>query len=192
MWSKLFGRDGETDQLVCDVADHVKALRRYALVLVANSNEASDLVQECLRRVLAEPQKRRSVRDLRAYLFTTLHLVFIENNRQRQVRQPKVLSDQDISKLSVAASQLKRSEFRDLIAALQNLPVQQREVVLLIGLEDMSYIEAACILGVSVGTVMTRLSRGREALRRLTDRSVEAGHWAINSHATGRFEFQRG
>ena len=96
MWSKLFGRDGETDQLVCDVADHVKALRRYALVLVANSNEASDLVQECLRRALAEPQKRRSVRDLRAYLFTTLHLVFIENNRQRQVQQPKVLSDQGI------------------------------------------------------------------------------------------------
>jgi RNA polymerase sigma-70 factor (ECF subfamily) len=191
VWSKLFGREGETDQLARDVADHVKALRRYALVLVANSNEAGDLVQECLRRALAEPQKRRSVRDLRAFLFKTLHLVFVENNWQRQVRQPGIVSDQGISKLSVAASQLTRPEFRDLIAALQNLPVQQREVVLLIGLEDMSYTEAACILGVSVGTVMTRLSRGREALCRLTDRSVEAGHWAINSYAT-KFKLHRG
>jgi len=162
-----FGKSSEADQLAHEVASHVTSLRRYAMVLVADTHEADDLVQECLSRVLAQMRSWRPVRDLRAYLFTTLHNVFVDNGRRQKVRRGDVPLDQAITTLSLPANQLKRLEFRDLITALGKLPAQQREVVLLIGLEGMSYIEASRVLGVPIGTVMSRLSRGREALRQL-------------------------
>lgn len=162
-----FGQGGERDQLAHEIASHVTSLRRYALVLVGDPNEADDLVQECLSRVLAQMRSWRPVRDLRAYLFTTLHNVFVDNSRRQKLRRTDVPLDQAIASLSLPANQLKRLEFRDLIIALGKLPAQQREVVLLIGLEGMSYIEASRVLAVPIGTVMSRLSRGREALRQL-------------------------
>jgi RNA polymerase sigma-70 factor (ECF subfamily) len=107
------------------------------------------------------------VRDLRAYLFTTLHNVFVDASRRQKARRADVPLDVAIATLSLPANQLKRLEFRDLMTSLGKLPTQQREVVLLIGLEGMSYIEAARVLGVPIGTVMSRLSRGRETLREL-------------------------
>jgi len=162
-----FGQSGERDQLAHEIASHVTSLRRYALVLVGDPSEADDLVQECLSRVLAQMRSWRPVRDLRAYLFTTLHNVFVDNSRRQKLRRTDVPLDQAIASLSLPANQLKRLEFRDLIIALGKLPAQQREVVLLIGLEGMSYIEASRVLAVPIGTVMSRLSRGREALRQL-------------------------
>jgi RNA polymerase sigma-70 factor, ECF subfamily len=162
-----FGHHGETDNLAHEVATHVVALRRYALVLVGDSSEADDLVQECLSRVLAQMRSWRPVRDLRAYLFTTMHNVFIDNSRRQKIRRTDIPIEHAIASLSLPATQLKRLEFRDLVTALGKLPSQQREVVLLIGLEGMSYSEASNVLGVPIGTVMSRLSRGREALRQL-------------------------
>ncbi len=162
-----FGQRGETDQLAHEVASHVAALRRYALVLVGDGHEADDLVQECLSRVLAQMRSWRPVRDLRAYMFTTLHNVFVDNSRRQRVRRTDVPLENALATLSLPANQLKRLEFRDLVTALGKLPSQQREVVLLIGLEGMSYTEAARVLRVPIGTVMSRLSRGREALRQL-------------------------
>jgi RNA polymerase sigma-70 factor, ECF subfamily len=167
-----FGRDGGTDRLDRDVTEHVTALRRYALVLVGDPGEADDLVQECLGRGLARMRSWRPVRDLRAYLFATLHNVFVDNTRRRRVRRSDVPLEQVVSSLSRPANQIARLELGDLVAALRRLPAQQREAVLLIGLEGMSYGEAARVLGVPVGTVMSRLSRGREALRQLTGRDA--------------------
>ena len=167
---KGFGQGGGEggDELAHEITTHVAALRRYALVLVGDASEADDLVQECLSRVLAQMRGWRPVRDLRAYLFTTLHNVFVDASRRQKARRSDVPLDSAAATLSQPAGQLKRLEFRDLLAALRRLPAQQREVVLLIGLEGMSYIEAARVLGVPIGTVMSRLSRGREALRQLT------------------------
>lgn len=169
VWERMkpFGQNSDTEQLAHEITSHVAALRRYALVLVGDSAEADDLVQECLSRVLAHMRGWRPVRDLRAYLFTTLHNVFVDASRRQKARRGDVPLDAAIATLSLPATQLKRLEFRDLMTALGKLPTQQREVVLLIGLEGMSYIEAARVLGVPIGTVMSRLSRGREALREL-------------------------
>jgi RNA polymerase sigma-70 factor (ECF subfamily) len=164
---KPFGQSSDAEQLAHEITSHVAALRRYALVLVGDSTEADDLVQECLSRVLAHMRGWRPVRDLRAYLFTTLHNVFVDASRRQKARRGDVPLENAIATLSLPATQLKRLEFRDLMTALGKLPTQQREVVLLIGLEGMSYIEAARVLGVPIGTVMSRLSRGREALREL-------------------------
>ena len=158
---------GNHDQLTREITAHIGALRRYALVLIADPHEADELVQECLSRVLAQMRAWRPVRDLRAYLFATMHNVVIDANRKRRTRANHVPIDDVLATLALPASQPRRFEMRALIQGLAALPEQQREVVLLIGLEGMSYLEAARVLGVPIGTVMSRLSRGREALRQL-------------------------
>jgi RNA polymerase sigma-70 factor (ECF subfamily) len=161
------GSEPAHDRLSQEITTHVAALRRYALVLVADPHEADDLVQECLSRVLGQMRAWRPVRDLRAYLFATMHNVFIDAARKRRTRADHVPIEDVMATLSLPASQIRHLEVRDLLQALAVLPEQQREVVLLVGLEGMSYLEAARILGVPIGTIMSRLSRGREALRQL-------------------------
>lgn len=151
-----------------EVLDHVSGLRRYALLLIGDPDDADDLVQECLVRVIAQTRSWNGVKDVRAYLFTTLHNVFVDGHRRRRTRRAEVPIETVIADLLAPPRQQDWVELRDLVAALQLLPKEQREVVLLVGLEGMSYLEAANVLQVPVGTVMSRLSRGREALRRLT------------------------
>ena len=150
-----------------EVLEYVSGLRRYALLLVGDPHDADDLVQECLVRVIAQARSWRQVNDLRAYLFTTLHNIFVDGHRRRHKHRGDVPIETVIADLLAPPRQQDWVELRDLIAALQVLPKEQREVVLLVGLEGLSYLEAANVIGVPVGTVMSRLSRGREALRRL-------------------------
>jgi len=151
---------------------HIAALRRYALLLVGEAHDADDLVQEALARVLARTRSWTRVRDVRSYLFTTLHHVFIDAMRRRRHVRMAVDVDEIVDRLAVPAGQLDRLAWRDFVRALATIPAEQREVVLLVGMEGMSYAEAARVLGVPIGTVMSRLSRGREALRRLTHRGA--------------------
>ncbi len=149
---------------------HVTSLRRYALVLVGNATDADDAVQETLTRVLARTRRSHAIDDLRAYLFSTLHNVFIDTTR-RNKRMPTDANSEDVlASLVSPANQQNRLELRDTIDALEKLPIEQREVVLLVGLEGLSYLETATALGIPLGTVMSRLSRGREALRQMTNR----------------------
>jgi RNA polymerase sigma-70 factor (ECF subfamily) len=157
-----------------EVLEYVSGLRRYALLLVGDPHDADDLVQECLVRVIAQARSWRRVKELRAYLFTTLHNLFVDGHRRRLKRRGDVPIETVIADLLAPPRQQDWVELRDLIAALQVLPKEQREVVLLVGLEGLSYLEAADVLGVPVGTVMSRLSRGREALRRLTSHGSTA------------------
>ena len=144
-----------------DIVEHIGALRRYSRALVGNRADADDLVQECLTRVLAQLRAWREVRDLRAYLF-------VDNGRRKKAAGTEVPIEDASARLVIPATQSIRLEVRDMLTALGELPREQREVVLLVGMEGMSYIEAAQVLGVPIGTVMSRLSRGREALRQLT------------------------
>ncbi|HFD15977.1 MAG TPA: sigma-70 family RNA polymerase sigma factor [Rhodospirillales bacterium] len=164
------GRAG--DAVGEDLVRHVTALRRYALLLIGEPSEADDLVQEALTRVLVHTRAWKPVRDLRAYLFTTLHNVFVDGHRRRRMLRDDIPVDSLAGRLATPPSQMDRLELRDLARALAKLPVEQREVVLLIGVEGMSYRDAARVLGVPIGTIMSRLSRGREALRHLTHRGA--------------------
>lgn len=149
---------------------HVASLRRYALLLVGNATDADDAVQETLARVLAKTNAWHVIDDLRAYLFSTLHNVFIDTTRREMRIAGEVLTEHVLESLTSPSNQQKRLELRDTILALAKLPIEQREVVLLVGLEGLSYIEASEALAIPVGTVMSRLSRGREALRMMTNR----------------------
>lgn len=146
----------------------IPRLRRFARAMVRDAALADDLVQECLERALSRLHLWRPGTNLRAWLFTILRNLHINGIRRRQIL---VDIDGEIpGGLGAAAgAQIVHLELRDLRRALAMLPTEQREVVLLIGLEGISYGEAAEILDISIGTVKSRLSRGRRALRLLME-----------------------
>jgi RNA polymerase sigma-70 factor, ECF subfamily len=156
----------------------IPRLRRYARALTRDVVAADDLVQDCLARALGKLHLWQEGTDLRAWLFTILHNQYV-NQVRRAVREGAVVGLSETEPmLTRAPHQGKRLELRDLERAIARLPEEQRSVILLVGLEGMRYEEVAEILDVPVGTVRSRLSRGREALRRLMgivpDRAAEA------------------
>jgi RNA polymerase sigma factor (sigma-70 family) len=145
----------------------VPRLRRYARALAGNRDDADDLVQNTLERAWAKSGLWRGVTDMRAWLFSMMHNLHVDG-----VRRPRlftVAQDEDTPEIPVAPTQGDRLAVLDLEAALEQLPVEQKEILLLVALEDMSYAEVAQTLGVPIGTVMSRLSRGRERLRSLIE-----------------------
>ena len=151
-----------------DIEAEIPRLRRYARALTRDFVAADDLVQECLTRALGKLDLWQQGTDLRAWLLTILHHQYI-NHVRRTAREGTAvgLSERELL-LARAPQQGSRLELRDLERAIAKLPHTQRSVILLIGLEGMSYGEVAAVLKVPVGTIRSRLSRGREALRRLT------------------------
>lgn len=150
------------------LSDHITALRRYARALLGNRAEADDLVQECLARALSRVHLWRPGTDLRAWLFTFLHNLHVNALRSRQAHaaaEGLVYRSAQFGRTFPPDQDL-RLELRDLERALRQIPEEQRQVVLLIGMEGMSYEEAAAVVGVPIGTIMSRVARGREALRR--------------------------
>lgn len=146
---------------------HVAALRRYAYALERNRDEADDLVQECLARAIARTSAWSEVRNVRAYLFTILHNLHVDRVARGRNAGTQVPLESVEHKLMSRPQQEESLRIRDLERALRILPDDYRKAVLLVGLEGMSYQEAATTLGVPIGTIMSRLSRGREALRQL-------------------------
>ena len=164
-----------------DIHDRIQAeiprLRRYARSLARDVTAADDLVQDCLARALGKIHLWQEGTDLRAWLFTILHNQYV-NQVRRAVREGAAVGLSETEPLLTRAPQQGRSlELRDLDRAMRKLPEEQRSVILLVGMEGMRYEEVAEILDVPVGTVRSRLSRGRDALRRLMgiipDRSAE-------------------
>jgi len=152
-----------------DIEAEIPRLRRFARALTRDPVAADDLVQDCLTRALGKLHLWEEGTDLRAWLFTILHNQHV-NHIRRKVREGAAvgLSERE-PLLSHAAQQGRRLELRDLERAIGKLPDAQRSVILLVGLEGMRYEEVALVLNVPVGTIRSRLSRAREALRRLTD-----------------------
>jgi RNA polymerase sigma-70 factor (ECF subfamily) len=150
-----------------DIEAAIPHLRRYARALVREVATADDLVQECLARALAKQHLWQEGTNLRAWLVTILHNLYV-NEIRRNVRTGTTveLSDAEPA-LSRPADQEKCLELRDLERALARLPEGQRALIVLVGLEGMSYQEAATMLGMPVGTVRSRVSRARCALRRI-------------------------
>jgi len=151
-----------------DLVEHIPRLRRYARALTRDPAQADDLVQDTLERGLRKLDLWRPDGDLRAWLFTLMHNLFINTIRAGKAECGSLADAPDIP---VAGGQMGALGLRDIETALAALPDEQREVILLIGLEQFSYTEAAQILGVPVGTVMSRLSRARERLRERLDDS---------------------
>src|SRR5690348_5398101 len=140
----------------------IPRLRRYARALVGERASADDLVQDTLERAWAKLHLYRRGTDLRAWLFTVMHNVHV--NRVRATRPVDPLED-EMPELAQRGTQPDALLVRDLDRAIARLPADQRGVLLLVTLEEMSYEEVARTLGIPIGTVMSRLSRAREKLR---------------------------
>src|SRR5258706_6207650 len=145
------------------IVPYIPNLRRYARALVGDRDGADDLVQDTLERAVRKFHLWRPG-DLRAWLFSIMHNVFIN-----QLKARKIAPEVEIDEATIAAPipTVTSVDVLDLQRALQNLAPEQREVLLLVALEDMTYAEVSTALGIPIGTVMSRLSRGRERLRRL-------------------------
>ena len=151
------------------IEEQIPRLRRYARALTRNRDRADDLVQDTLGRALIKEEFWQPGTNLRAWLFTIMHNQNV-NNVRRVVRESGALDIEGISVALPATTDPTASrQMFELERALAQLPLEQRQVILLVGLEGMSYQDAAGILVLPVGTVRSRLSRGRDALLKLLD-----------------------
>ena len=153
------------DEIASQIDPHVPALRRYAWALVRDREGADDLVQDCLERAISRWRLRRRDGDLKAWLFAILHNRFVDDLRRRRREGLRVDLDAAVDIPATGDDAESRVAVRDILDALDRLPAEQRAVILLVGVEDLSYEAAARVLDVPIGTVMSRLSRGRERLR---------------------------
>src|SRR6185437_2606317 len=159
----------------------IPRLRRYARALTRDATRADDLVQSCLVRALAKSHLWQPGTDLRAWLFTILHNQHV-NDVRRAVREGINVPVEDVAPvLTVPSTQGASLQLRDLDRAMARLPEEQRQVLLLVGLEGMRYEEVAIVLDVPVGTVRSRLSRGRDMLRHLMDMKMRAERESVES-----------
>jgi RNA polymerase sigma-70 factor (ECF subfamily) len=159
------------------IEQQIPRLRRYARALTRNRERADDLVQDTLSRALVKEQFWQPGTNLGAWLFTIMHNQNV-NNVRRAVRESGMVDMEISATLPATTDPTASRQMFELERALAQLPLEQRQVILLVGLEGMSYEDAAGILSVPVGTVRSRLSRGRDILRKLLDmegrRSVAA------------------
>ncbi len=143
---------------------HIQALRRYARALVRDPADADDLVQETLKRALVYLDDGREIRNLRAYLLSMLHNVRVDALKRHKRAGEQIEVDEG-TLAAGGASQGDRMACQQVLAAIQKLSEEHRQVLLLVGLEGLSYRETAEVLDKPIGTVMSRLNRARAALR---------------------------
>lgn len=155
-----------------EIEASVPALRRYARALTRNADLADDLVQDCLERAIRKRRLWLPTGPLRSWLFRILLNLYRNEIRQSRRRGEHVTLDAMVEP-STPAPQPGRLALAEVARAIDGLPEEQREALLLVVLEGMSYAEAAQILGIPDGTLMSRLSRARAALRGMTGFSEE-------------------
>ena len=151
--------------VIAEMGACIPALRRYASALLRDRQEVDDLVHDCLVRALDRLHTRREEGELRPWLFAILHNLFVSRIRRTRLRGgTESIDTADPTVLGQRANQEDALHRRDLMRALDELPEDQRSVLLLVAVEDLSYAETARVLGVPIGTVMSRLARGRKRL----------------------------
>lgn len=161
------------DMLV-QVEPLIPALRRYARALVRDRATADDLVQDCLERAVRRWHQRRDG-EVRSWLFAILHNLAIDQFRKVAARGRHVAIDETSEgDFGEAAAQEYRIMYQDVLNKLARLPEEQRAVLLLVAVEDLSYADAAKVLNIPVGTVMSRLFRARERLQQEIESVAEA------------------
>lgn len=153
------------DPFEWQLEQEIPHLRRYARALTQDSARADDLVQDCLERALRKWTRWRMEGRLRSWLFRMLYRLYLNQLRSQGSRR-KDRSLEDLPhEPSVPAQQAGHAECLDILHAMALIGPDQREAILLVALEDMSYDEAAWVLGIPVGTLRSRISRGRAQLR---------------------------
>ena len=154
-----------------DLVAAIPRLRRYARVLTGEASRADDLVQDTLARAWEKRALWQAGTDLRAWLFTVMHNLFVNQRALARRDAANVSLDgagaPETWQLAVRPGQYAHVELLEVLQQLGKLPAEQREVLILAAVEELKYEEIADVLDIPVGTVMSRLSRAREKLRRI-------------------------
>ncbi len=156
-----------------EIESSVPALRRYARALTRNADRADDLVQDCIERAIRKQTLWKPTGSLKAWLFRILLNLYRNELRTARRRGEHVPVDALPVEPAVAPSQPGRIALSEMARAIETLAAEQKEALLLVVLEGMSYAEAASALDIPMGTLMSRLGRARAALRTLTGSADE-------------------
>jgi RNA polymerase sigma-70 factor (ECF subfamily) len=157
------------------IGAHIPHLRRYARALTGDVTRADDLVQDTLERAWIKFHLWQPALDLRPWLFTIMHNIYVNQVRANIRRERTPASDGDAELRGARPNQTDMLEVSDVIACLDRLPPEQREVLLLVSLESLNYAQVGKILGIPVGTVTSRLARARMRLRAMLAGSAGDG-----------------
>ncbi|WP_420468528.1 RNA polymerase sigma factor [Panacagrimonas sp.] len=157
----------ERDEFEWLLEQEIPHLRRYARALTHSVTEADDLVQDCLERALRKWFRWQMQGRLRSWLFRMLYRLHLNRLRTQRRQCIERSLDDMATEPAQAAQQEQRAECLDILQVMRGIPEDQRQAILLVALEDMSYDEAAWVLAIPVGTLRSRISRGRSALRDL-------------------------
>lgn len=152
-----------------DLLDELSSMRRYARSLTRDQTEADDVVQDALLKALEKRHTLRPDGSRRGWLLAIVHNIFISSRRREGAAMRRDAQFAEVSIGRLEPSQEHAAYLRDVARVFNALPETQREVIHLISIEGQSYHETAAILGIPVGTVMSRLSRARVTLRRLQE-----------------------
>ncbi|WP_292893478.1 MULTISPECIES: sigma-70 family RNA polymerase sigma factor [unclassified Nitratireductor] len=158
--------DGKREAIVREIP----ALRRYARALLRDAEAADDLVQDCLERAFSRLENWQTGTSPRRWLFTLMHNLFVDGLRARKRRNE--LASASIADIPASASTPEQNgvlDLHDVLDALQEVSPDRRAAILLVGVEGMSYAEAADVLDIPTGTLMSRVARGRQDLREVLD-----------------------
>jgi RNA polymerase sigma-70 factor (ECF subfamily) len=144
----------------------VPSLRAFAMSLCGNIDRADDLVQETLLRAIANIDSFEPGTNMSAWLFTILRNLFRSDYRKRR-REVEDADGSYAKTLKTQPAQSAHLEFEEFRAALEKLPQDQREALILVGASGFSYEDAAAICGCAVGTIKSRVNRARSKLSAL-------------------------
>lgn len=163
-------RSAVMDDKKAAILQEIPRLRRYARALLRDRDAADDLVQDCLERALLRMESWRTGESPRRWLFTIMHHLFIDHVRKVNRRGEAAILPLDAHEaLSTPAMQAESVASREIVDALQAISPDRRAALVMVGIEGFSYAEAATMLGIPAGTLMSRIARGRDDLRSLLD-----------------------
>lgn len=143
----------------------IPRLRRYARALLRDREAADDLVQDCLERALTRLENWRTGESPRRWLFTIMHHLFVDQTRR--VKRRETMPIEAAEEMASPAMQVENVASREILEALQAISPERRAALVMVAIEGFSYAEAAEMLGIPAGTLMSRISRGRDDLRAL-------------------------
>lgn len=155
------------DELKREACRHITVMHRYAIALCRDRVRADDIVQEALAKALSGLGGFRRGAPMRPWLLRVVHNVFVSEARRAGIEPAQFDEESDRAATAPVAEQA--IESGRILRLLASLPMDQRSAVTLVCIDDHSYAEAAAVLGIPKGTLMSRLARGRAALRALLD-----------------------
>jgi RNA polymerase sigma-70 factor (ECF subfamily) len=158
------------------IIEHTEALHRYARFLMRTADQADDLVQDCVTRALSRAHLYRPDTNLRAWLFTILRNIFITQNRKANHRRSYASECMAMGSDVTPPNQFHTVALKESLQLMEALPARERQAIVLLGVFDMTYVEAARHSGIKVGTMKSRTSRGRAHLKLLALNGKCAGN----------------